>query len=153
MEEPESDVPISRLELIKQSLKEKLDLFVRFMRSKWMAYLFLIAYITMLLTLLLMVFIIIRYSFIPDNSQPKTENPALERTVATSLPLPIIYFLMLLVVVVLGLTHYRWSSFYGAYYRQLEYQQIWVESFVFLNVATIYMPVNLSYPDIAIVGK
>merc|ERR1711909_1819 len=124
MEEPESNIPISRLELIKQSLKEKLDLFVRFMRSKWMAYLFLIAYITMLFTLLLMVFIIIRYSFIPDNSQPKTENPALERTAVTSLPLPVIYCVMLLVLVLLVLTHYRWSSFHGTYYRQLEYQQI-----------------------------
>ena len=126
MEQEESNPPISRLEQIKQSLKEKLDLFVRFMRSKWMAYLFLIAYITMLLTLLLMVFIIIRYSFIPDNSQPKTEDPALETTAtaATSLSLPVIYCVMMVVVVLLGLTHYRWSSFYGSHHRHLEYQQI-----------------------------
>jgi hypothetical protein len=54
---------------IKTSLKEKLDLFVRFMRSKWLAYLFIMAYITMLLTLLVMVLIIVRFAFISSKIQ------------------------------------------------------------------------------------
>ena len=125
---PEVNQPLSRLEQIKQSLKEKLDLFVRFMRSKWMAYLFLIAYITMLLTLLLMVFIIIRYSFISDDSQPKIESEDLTTDTSPVLSMPALYSLLLVVLLLLlflvGYSHFRWSSFYGPYYRQLEYQQI-----------------------------
>ena len=111
----------TRLIQIRTCLKEKLDLFVRFMRSKWLAYLFIMAYITMLLTLLIMVLIIVRFSFISsEDSQPQDES----HLVKTNIPsnnldsYSGLLGLVAVLALVLGYGHYRCSS------TQAEYQHI-----------------------------
>ena len=112
----------TRLIQIKTCLKEKLDLFVRFMRSKWLAYLFIMAYITMLFTLLIMVVIIVGFSFnSPDDPQPEEDESKLQKAKFPSNNLGSYSGLLGLVAIlalVLGYGHYRCSSTHS------EYQQI-----------------------------
>ena len=117
----------TRLSRITHNLKVKLDLFVRFMRSKWMAYLFLVCYITMLLTLLVMVFIIIRYSFNTPGDQPEEEDHSENLKAKISVDnlgyIPGLVCVLSVVLFVFGYVHYRWTVFYHSS-RHLEYQQI-----------------------------
>ena len=112
----------TRLIQIRTCLKEKLDLFVRFMRSKWLAYLFIMAYITMLFTLLVMVVIIVGFSFnSTDDTQPEEDESQLLKTKFPSNNLGSYSGLLGLVAVlslVLGYGHYKCSSTHA------EYQQI-----------------------------
>jgi hypothetical protein len=114
----------TRLIQIKICLREKLDLFVRFMRSKWLAYLFIMAYIIMLFTLLVMVGIIVRFSFISsEDSQPEDESHPLKTNIPSN-TLDSYFGLLGLVAVlalVLGYGHHRCSSYYSTF---AEYQQI-----------------------------
>ena len=62
---------------IRNVFNEQLDQTVRFMRSKWLAYLFMMAYITMLIMLLIMAFVVVSNFFakqMDDNDEPEKET-------------------------------------------------------------------------------
>ena len=66
----ENEGQLTMFESIVNSIKEKLDLFVRFMRSKWLAYTFIAAYVIMLATLIIMVCVMVSY-FIGSHTEPE----------------------------------------------------------------------------------
>ena len=112
----------TRLIQIRTCLFEKLDLFVRFMRSKWLAYLFIMAYITMLLTLLIMVLVIVRFSFISLEDSQTDESKLLENNIPYN-TLDAYFDLLGLVAVlafVVGYEHYRCSSYYSTHAEYLQ---------------------------------
>ena len=115
---------------IRNVFNEQLDQTVRFMRSKWLAYLFMMAYITMLITLLIMAFVLVSNFFtrqMDDNDEPEEETESRKISEEGFGKFSGLFYLLGLLSVVgcvLCFGHCRWCPLCGAQSPHYQYEEI-----------------------------
>ena len=115
---------------VRNVFNEQLDQTVRFMRSKWMAYLFIMAYITMLSTLVIMVFVLVSNFFakqVEYNDEPDKETESRNGGEGGFSKFSGLFYLLGLLSVVgcvLCFGHCRWCPQCGAQSPHYQYEEI-----------------------------
>ena len=115
METTETPSTPSRWQQMIESLKERLDLFARFLRSTFLAYIFIAAYVTMLMCLLVMVFIIARYFIttsskdaLPQQSDVLAAHIKSKDSFSSRVFLPIVFMVSgMLLLILVNFLHFR----------------------------------------------